>query len=146
VFKFQFVLLKLCWIIFPWCQIQDLFYHMNNQYLIWSSYLFHYKKKPCLWCNSEHACLECSRLWVQVPVRSNQRLLNWYLLNYFRMMSLWKSYLLSKQNIFWIIIKIMFKICEIITFYIIINAVQIFFNCWWHAPFLNMAAVWLLPE
>jgi len=32
------------------------------------------------WCKSWHARLECGRSWVRVPISSNQRLYNWYLL------------------------------------------------------------------
>ena len=32
------------------------------------------------WCNCKHARLGCGRLWFRVPVKTNQRLCNWYLL------------------------------------------------------------------
>lgn len=45
-----------------------------------TSNTFNYNFCTQAWCNGQYARLECSRLWVQSPIGSNQILSNWYVL------------------------------------------------------------------
>jgi hypothetical protein len=52
-----------------------LHYNQSIIVVIYVCYLFIFQSR---WSNGYHAHLECGRSWVRAPIRSNQRLWNWY--------------------------------------------------------------------
>ena len=56
----------------------------NNEPYVWrmqlSLQVLFLKWQPHRWCKGYCVRLECGRSWVQVSIRSNQRLWNWYVL------------------------------------------------------------------